>query len=100
MHPRVDTPGYYPQSRDTDEWAERIQFAHWRRLEPWEKAHLVGRLCEAAHRVHLLGLSQRFPRASQEELELRAACIRLGARVVEQVLGRRLSFDHEEQQER
>ncbi|MCP3994192.1 MAG: hypothetical protein GY722_03880 [bacterium] len=76
--PRTTTPGYRTQSRDTDEWAERIQFDHWRQMETWEKARLVTSLTRSLHRLSLAGLRHRFPDASAEELELRAAYARLG----------------------
>jgi hypothetical protein len=71
-------PGYKTQSADTAYWAEKILFDHWRALEPWEKARKIDDLCRAAHRVTLVGLRQRHPGASETELELRAAALRLG----------------------
>lgn len=93
MERRTETPGYRTQSPDTDEWAERLQFAHWRSMELWQKAQLVSDLCNAAHRLHLRGLRDRHPAATDEELELRAACARIGRDNVEAVLGRKLPFD-------
>jgi hypothetical protein len=66
------------QSRDTGPWAERILIAHWRGLEPWEKAGLVADLSRALHRLSLAGIAARCPEADPEELELQAARLRLG----------------------
>jgi hypothetical protein len=88
----ADTPtesdsGYRTQSRDTAEWADRMQFDHWRTMTPVEKFALVDALCEDARR-----LAQRHPDADPEELRLREACQRLGRETVERVLGRPLPF--------
>ncbi len=84
--------GYRPQSRDTAEWADRMQFDHWRGMSPREKLALVDALCEDARRLALAGLAQRHPEADAEELRLREACQRLGRDTVERVLGRPLPF--------
>jgi hypothetical protein len=78
---------------DGERWAEELQFAHWRRLSLSEKAGIVSDLCRAAHRVSIAGLKLRHPAAGEEELELRAACMRLGRETVENVIGRPLPFD-------
>jgi hypothetical protein len=62
-----------------------VQIAAWRRMTPREKAAQLTALCRAAHRLHLAGLRMRHPEASQEELEWRAACIRMGREVVERI---------------
>ncbi len=80
------------QSRDTEPWAEARLFEHWRGLAPWEKAEIVTDLCRAAEELQLAGLAARFPDADEEELRLRAACLRLGRETVEAVLGRPLPF--------
>jgi hypothetical protein len=59
--------------------------------ERW--AGIVSDLCRAAHRVSIAGLKLRHPAAGEEELELRAACMRLGRETVENVIGRPLPFD-------
>jgi hypothetical protein len=66
------------QSRDTDPWAERILIAHWRSLQPWEKAALVADLSQAVHELSLAGIAARFPEADPEEIELLSARQRLG----------------------
>jgi hypothetical protein len=76
-----------------ERWAEDLQFAHWRTLGFAEKARVVSDLCRAAHRMSMAGLRLRHPRADERELELRAACMRLGRERVEQVLGGPLPFE-------
>ena len=77
--PRIETPGYRTQSPDTDEWAERLQFEHWRSLETWEKARLV------SDRLHLLGLRERV--ASHSWSRRRGAIVALAATRVLERLG-------------
>lgn len=89
--PRAD--GYRTQSEDTERWAEEILFARWRSMTIPEKAALLTDLCRAEHELALAGLAYRFPSASRRELELRAACRRLGREVVERVLGEPLPFE-------
>ena len=78
-------PGYRTQSRDTDYWAEKLQFDHWRRMQPWQKAELCTALTRSVHALSLAGLRQRFPEATERELELRAAALRLGEEVVARI---------------
>ncbi len=66
------------QSRDTAPWAERMLIEHWRSMLPWEKAALVSELSGALHRLSVAGLEARFPNAGPEEIERRAARLRLG----------------------
>lgn len=80
------------QSPDTEPWAEAALVAHWRGLESWEKAGIVTDLCLAAEELSKAGLAARHPGASDRELHLRAACLRLGRDVVEQALGSPLPF--------
>lgn len=91
--PRITTPGYRTQSPDTDEWADRMLFEHWAGMEPRRKAQIVSDLCASAHRLCLAGLELRHPEASDEELQLRAACRRIGREAVERALGHSLPFE-------
>jgi hypothetical protein len=77
--------GYRTQSPDTDYWAEKLQFDHWRRMQPWQKAELCTALTRAVHELSLAGLRVRFPEASERDLELRAAALRLGEDVVARI---------------
>ncbi len=78
--------GYVPQSPDTSEWADRLLFDHWRAMSIVEKAELVRDLCQAQHELSLAGLRARHPEASEEELELMAARLRLGDELFERML--------------
>jgi hypothetical protein len=81
------------QSPDTEPWAEAKLFEYWRGLQTWEKAEIVTDLCKATEELSLAGLAARHPDASEQELHLRAACLRLGRETVEQVLGGPLPFE-------
>jgi hypothetical protein len=58
-----------------------------------DKAALLSELCRAEHELSLAGLAYHFPGASPRELELRAACRRLGRDLVERALGEPLPFE-------
>lgn len=88
MNERAEPPpGYRTQSPDTSYWAERILIEHWRGLQPWEKVLRMADLSRAAHEWHIAGLRIRHPRATEEELELRAAALRLGDDVIQRLTG-------------
>ena len=79
--------GYVTQSPDTSYWAERILVEHWRSQEPWEKARDIDDLTRWAFQLQIAGLRLRHPSASESELELRAAGLRLGRDVVRRWTG-------------
>ena len=66
------------QSRDTSTEAERFLIEAWRRMEPWEKAEILDDLVRASHELTMAGLRVRHPRASESELRLFEARLRLG----------------------
>ncbi len=70
--------GYKPQSTDTDEAADRLQFDIWRSWTPQQKLESMVQLWETARELSLAGLRLRHPDAAVEELELREAALRLG----------------------
>ena len=78
MKRRTDGSTYRALSPDTDLWAERMLFEHWRVMEPCEKARLVSDLSASVHRLSCAGLAERFPDATPSELERKAAALRLG----------------------
>ena len=78
---------YRPQSRDAQPWAEELLFQQWRGMSPLEKARLLTQLCQSLHRLTLAGLEARYPDADEEELELRAAALRLGPELMARVSG-------------
>ena len=51
---------------------------HWRTLEPLEKARIVDELTEWVCRLSLVGLRRQHPSATEREIELMGARIRLG----------------------
>jgi hypothetical protein len=81
-----------PLARDTDAWAERILFDHWRSLDSVAKLRIVSEHSIALQRLSIAGLAMRYPDDSEEDLELRAACLRLGRDVVERWTGRKLRW--------
>lgn len=78
---------------DSEARANALQFEYWRTLDSVGKASLLTELCQATYRLQLVGLRLRHPEASAEELELRAACTRIGRAQVERVLGHALPFE-------
>jgi hypothetical protein len=60
---------------------------------PSERARRVRDLTIGASLMALAGLRRRYPRATEQELLLRLAALRLGASVVERVYGWRAPDD-------
>jgi hypothetical protein len=65
------------QSRDTAPEAERIQIEAWRRMAPAQKLHVVSELVRATEELARSGILERYPDASEREVELRLAALRL-----------------------
>ena len=84
--------GYRPQSRDTTRSADERMFAHWRSLDGVQRLRVLSEQCQALHRLSLAGLAARYPDASAEELEIRAAALRVGRETVERLTGVVLSW--------
>jgi hypothetical protein len=63
------------------------------RLSPAERAQRVSDLTATASMMALAGLRSRYPGATEAELLLRLAVLRLGADVVERVYGWRAEDD-------
>lgn len=76
----------------SERWAEDVQHAYWRTLTLEQKLAIVDGICRSVDEVSRAGLRLRHPDADDEELELRAACMRIGRQAVEAVLGRPLTF--------
>ena len=70
--------------------AERVQFECYRAMSPQEKLEIILDLCAAGRELTLTGLRMRHPGASDAELELREACLRLGPELARKVYGTRL----------
>jgi hypothetical protein len=75
------------QSPGTEYWAERLQFEYWRSLAPHEMAAIVSELNATVHRLSLAGLREIHPTLSEEELELKAAALRVGRDAVLAITG-------------
>ena len=79
-------------SRDTAPWAERILCEHWRCLDSVAKLRIVSEHYLALQRLSMTGLALRYPDDSEEDLALRAACLRVGRDAVEHWTGRKLRW--------
>ena len=80
-------PGYRTQSADTSEHVERMLFAAYREMTVAEKLRRVAELNRACHVVALMGLRERYPGASEQELGLRLGILRLGRDLMRKVYG-------------
>jgi hypothetical protein len=73
--------------RDTTVDMEVVQSELYRRMTFEEKARRVTELTAGACQLALAGLRQRHPGASEQELLLRLAVLRLGPETVARVYG-------------
>lgn len=74
-------------SRDTSPAAERLQFEIWRAMPPWRKLELVAQMNAAVREIALLGIRQRYPNASPDEIKRRYADLVLGEELSRKVYG-------------
>jgi hypothetical protein len=72
---------------DTPPETERVFFAMLRDMPPWRKLDMVAQLNQAVRELALVGLRERYPQASPEELQRRLADIVLGPELAEKVYG-------------
>lgn len=70
--------GYRTQSADTDRRSEELLFALYRQLTPAQRISRVWELNAATLSRARVGIRQRHPRASEEEIELRIAALKYG----------------------
>jgi hypothetical protein len=77
-----------PRVVETTADAATVQFELYRRMTPAEKARRVSDLTRGACQLALAGLRQRHPKATEGELLLRLAVLRLGMETVGRVYGR------------
>lgn len=63
---------------DTPLDVEARQLERWRTMTCEEKGALITGLCQSVHDLAMAGLRQRYPTASERELFLRMAVLRLG----------------------
>jgi hypothetical protein len=78
---------YVTQAPDTTEEAERQVLAGYRAMQPHQKVHLMRELVRTANTLALSGIRMRHPRATDRELRLRLAALRLPAEIMERVFG-------------
>lgn len=79
-------PAGYAMQPGVENWAEGAMFAHVRAMTMEEKLEHIAEFWRIGHRVRIAGLALRFPDATEDELELRAAEIRLGKETVAALL--------------
>ncbi|MCA9974282.1 MAG: hypothetical protein KC413_00975 [Anaerolineales bacterium] len=72
---------------DTSPEAETILFRLWREAPAWRKLEMMEGLNRAARELALMGLQQRFPNASTQELRRRLAQMTLGEELATRVYG-------------
>jgi hypothetical protein len=72
---------------DTDPDVDAVQLERYRQMSPAEKVRRVVDLTQLAGTLALAGLRTRHPTASETELLLRLAVIRLGREMVSRAYG-------------
>jgi hypothetical protein len=80
---------YVPQSADTDVEADRLQFRIYASWTPAQKLARMQELWDQGRALSLAGLRLRYPQASEDELFLREAALRLGDELMVKVYGKR-----------
>lgn len=85
LAPRL--PTWREMNWDTSPEAEAVLFKLWRETPAWRKLEMMESLNQGARQLALMGLRQRFPDASPEELQRRLASILLGEDLASRVYG-------------
>ncbi len=67
----ADIGAYTTQSSDTDIASERRQLAIWRTMSDAEKLRLTGELCDSVRYLAEIGVRDRHPNASDDEIRMR-----------------------------
>ena len=80
-------PTWREMNLDTTPEAEVVLFGLWREIPAWRKLELMEDLNRMARQLALVGLRERFPKASEEELRRRLASILLGEELATRVYG-------------
>ncbi|MCA9995071.1 MAG: hypothetical protein KDE56_04950 [Anaerolineales bacterium] len=80
-------PSWREMNWDTSPEAETILFRLWREAPAWRKLEMMEGLNRAARELALMGLQQRFPNASTQELRRRLAQMTLGEELATRVYG-------------
>lgn len=68
---REPSSAYKTQSEDTSYEIERKLIEADQRLSPWEKAERFSELCRFSKHLAMMGIYQRHPNASEEEIRMR-----------------------------
>ena len=74
-------------SPDTHPDAERVQLQLLREMSPWRKLELVEGMTRTVYALLLVGLRERHPSATEEELRLRLAALVLGRELATRAYG-------------
>ena len=80
--------GYRPQSEDTSQTVERLQFDVYRGMTPAQKIERIRALCRGADELSLAGLRHRHPDETQQQLRWRLAAMRLGDGLARKIAAR------------
>ena len=72
-------------SRDTSAESERMQVELWRAMSPLEKLSLVSAISRNVQELSLAGIRERHPRATEDELLIRLAVLKLGGELAQRV---------------
>ena len=81
VYPRTrgtSVSGYRTQSPDTSREAEEIQFEGYRKMESWQKLAIIDDLNKMVEGLARVGIRERHPDATEEEVRLRLAALRYG----------------------
>ncbi len=74
-------------ARDTSAEAEAVQVTILRTMPAWQKIALAAQLNRTTEQLALLGLCERYPHATERELQRRLFDQKLGSVLAEQVYG-------------
>ncbi|MCB0020824.1 MAG: hypothetical protein KDE09_23680 [Anaerolineales bacterium] len=85
--PPAALPSWRTLNWDTSPEAEAVLFRLWREAPAWRKLEMMGGLNQTARQMALIGLRQRSPQASDQELQRRLADILLGPALAGRVYG-------------
>ena len=80
-------PSWREMNGDTTPEAEAVLFKLWRETPGWRKLEMMEGLNRAARQLALIGLRQRFPDRSPEELQRHLATMVLGEELATRVYG-------------
>lgn len=78
---------YRLQADDTSFEAERIQIEAFREMPSWERASLIAEMSRSIQELALLGIGERHPGCSDEEIRLRLAALTMGRDLVREAYG-------------